>query len=206
MADALSGIRLSKHRVEAFADGVFAIVVTLLILEIHAPELPRSASNAQILEGLRVLVMPFFSYVITFVLAAAFWMLHHICFKFITHTTRALLWINVAFLMFVSALPFSTAMLGRFRLVTGVPQIVYFANIFFIGSALWLHWSYARRNGLVSAEESSPAALKQLGIRIGMLPLAALAGAITAFFLPAMSFYGFVAVVVVGRRLARRAG
>lgn len=200
----LRDVSLSKHRIEAFTDGVFAIVVTLLVLEIHPPELARKASDPEILEGLREVVFPLVSFGITFILASAFWLLHHLTYRFIEKTNRVLLWINILFLLFVSLLPFSTAMLGRFSLEAGIPRVVYFSNFFAVGLMLLLHLAYARRRNLVLDDPADEAAMKELQGRIATLVVASLAGTIASLITPAYAFWAFIIVILLGRALTRR--
>src|SRR4051812_19059430 len=117
---------LSKHRVEGLTDGIFAIVMTLIVLELKVPELERHATEAEILEKLRALGQPLAGFVITFLLSGVFWYMHHHSMQFIRHMTRPLILINLAFLMFVSLLPFSAAMLGRF-LTSPIALRIYYA-------------------------------------------------------------------------------
>ena len=113
-ASAISKVTLNKARLEALSDGLFAIVMTLLVLELKLPELPRNTPDEELLHRMRELGPALFAFVITFIVSSAFWLMHHLTFHFIRHTTRVLCWINLIFLMFVSLLPFSTGMVGRF--------------------------------------------------------------------------------------------
>jgi uncharacterized membrane protein len=201
----LDDVTLSKHRVEALADGVFAIVMTLLVLELKVPELPRNVAQAELLRGIRELLPIFFSYFITFMLAAAFWFFHHLYFHFIRHTTRGLCWISLIFLLFVSLLPFSTGMLGHF-LKQRVAQYFYFGNQLAIGAALMAHWFYARRNGLF-VEDAVPAAIRALGIRLTIFPAATAVALVVSIFDTHFSFqacfFTILLLVVIERRRAR---
>jgi uncharacterized membrane protein len=197
-------ISLSKHRIEALADGIFAIVATLIVLELHLPDLPRNASNEAILEGLRHLALPLFGFIITFVLAGAFWTLHQLMMHFVKQVTGPLLLLNLGFLMFVSLLPFSSGFLGRFKLNSSIPVAIYFGNQFLIGALLWLQWQYARRNGLLSAEAETAPKARELSTRVGALALGAGIGVILAFVMPQFAFYGFIIPTLIGRGIIAR--
>src|ERR1700730_5311053 len=133
----------NKTRIEALSDGVFAIVLTLLVLEIKVPELPRQVAAPELWHALREPWFVFFSFVLTFLIAGAYWFLHHVSFHHIRTANGAVLGINLAFLMFVSLLPFSTAMLGSFTLHQPVSLGVYFGNVFAMGFTLNLLWRYS---------------------------------------------------------------
>jgi uncharacterized membrane protein len=202
----LDDITLSKHRVEALADGVFAIVMTLLVLELKVPELPRNVAQAELLRGIRELLPIFFSYFITFMLAASFWFFHHLYFHFIRHTTRALCWISLIFLMFVSLLPFSTGLLGHF-LRQRVAQYFYFGNQLAIGAALLGHWIYARRANLFVGD-AVPEVIRALGIRLSIFPAATAVALAVSVFDTQLSFqaclFAILLFVLIERRRARR--
>jgi uncharacterized membrane protein len=97
--------RISKSRLEALTDGMFAIVMTLLVLEItvpqissHEPDVVRSELSKRLLD----LWPKIFSYVISFIILAIYWRAHHRQFHYITHSDGVLVWTNIMFLMAVS--------------------------------------------------------------------------------------------------------
>jgi uncharacterized membrane protein len=206
---ALSGFRptfptifLSKGRLEALSDGIFAIVMTLLVLDLRVPDLPRHAAQYELLGKLRELAPQFFSFTTTFVLAGVFWLFHHMSFHNIRHVTRALVWINVGFLMFVSLLPFSTAMLGRFQSLPAAVMI-YFGNQFVLAAFLKLQWLYVKRADLL--QENADVDLQhRLSSRLTLMLLGHFSAMVTAFFEPLLAFDTFVLVLVVPLAIARK--
>jgi uncharacterized membrane protein len=136
---------LHTHRIEALADGVFAIVMTLLILEIEVPDLPRETGSADLTGALLVLWPKFLSYVISFVTLGVYWVAHHLHFHTIKRADRVLLWINILFLMAIGLVPFSTALLGEYYRVPAAVA-AYGANMMAVGLILHSHWWYATRN------------------------------------------------------------
>ena len=93
-------------RVEAFSDGVIAIIVTIMVLELHPP----------ISEGMTKLwtLWPvFLAYVLSYAYVAIYWVNHHRLFGHATHVTNALLWSNILLLFALSLVPFATAYLGE---------------------------------------------------------------------------------------------
>jgi uncharacterized membrane protein len=197
-------IPLAKHRIEALADGIFAIVATLIVLELHIPDLPRNASTGAIVEGLRHIAPPMFSFVATFVLAASFWILHQLLMHFIKHLDGVLLWLNVFFLMFVSLLPFSTGFLGRFKLSSTLPLAMYFGNQFLIGLLLCLQWLRARRKDHLTAEYETDTKGRDVPMRVAALTLGAGIAVFVAFLRPQLAFYAFVVPVLILRLVTRR--
>jgi uncharacterized membrane protein len=98
-------------RVLALSDGVFAIIITLMVLEIHVPELTKGHSLRQALAELRPSLVAF---VISFILAGMYWVGHRDLFALIRRTDRGLVWLNILYLLPLCLLPFATGLLGRY--------------------------------------------------------------------------------------------
>ena len=98
-------------RVLALTDGVFAIIITLLVLEIHVPELTQGHTLNQALRELRPSLVAF---VISFVLAGMYWVGHRDLFALIRRTDRGLVWLNILFMLPLCLLPFGAGMIGRY--------------------------------------------------------------------------------------------
>jgi uncharacterized membrane protein len=98
-------------RVLALSDGVFAILITLLVLEIHVPELTQGHSLRGALAELRPSLVAF---VISFILAGMYWVGHRDLFTLIRRTDRGLVWLNILYLLPLCLLPFAAGLLGRY--------------------------------------------------------------------------------------------
>ena len=105
---------LRLGRIEAFSDGVFAIIVTLLVLELKVPELHHPDSVEDLAHQLLELLPKFLSWLISFVIVAKFWLNQHHIFNLADHADYGLVWLNVIFLMFQSFVPFPTALMGEY--------------------------------------------------------------------------------------------
>ena len=101
-------------RIEAFSDGVFAIVVTLLVLELRVPHLPENFTSAEVIKELVHLGPKFISFGLSFLVIAIFWVNHHQMFHSLEKTDRSLLWYNNLLLFTLSFVPFPTAFLGEY--------------------------------------------------------------------------------------------
>ena len=135
-------MQLSRNRIEALTDGVFAVAMTLLVLDIKVPELEPPLATAELPLKLLLLWPKFLSYLISFVILGVYWVGHHIQLSFIRRADRPLLWINILFLLWVALVPFSTALLSEYA-KTRIAIAVYGANLIAIGLTLTLHWWYA---------------------------------------------------------------
>ncbi|PYL38709.1 MAG: DUF1211 domain-containing protein [Verrucomicrobia bacterium] len=105
---------LQLNRIEAFSDGVFAIVVTLLVLELRVPVLHDRGSVGELGHQLVDLVPKFLSWLISFIIVCKFWLNHHHLLGFARHATYGMVWLNSIFLMFQSFIPFPTALMGEY--------------------------------------------------------------------------------------------
>jgi len=104
----------STARLEAFSDGVIAIIVTPnLIFEVYVPEL-GDLSMQSVLTGLIGIAPKFISFAVSFFTVAIFWVNHHHFFQRITHTDWKLLWHNNALLFWLAVVPFTTAFIGEY--------------------------------------------------------------------------------------------
>lgn len=133
---------LSTKRIEALTDGVFAIAMTLLVLNLEIPAIPEGAA-AQVLPKLVLGLWPkFFNYALSFILLAIFWIVHHRQFHFIKAIDQRLLWINILGLMFIALIPFSTSLTAEHGEVQ-IAALFFECNLLAIGSIFYMHWSYA---------------------------------------------------------------
>jgi uncharacterized membrane protein len=110
---------LSKKRVELLTDGIFAVVMTLLVLDISVPQISSShdaidsaAAGTELLDGLFDLWPKLLSFGISFITLAIYWLAHHRQFYYIKHVNRTLIWINFMFLMATCLLNFSASLLS----------------------------------------------------------------------------------------------
>ncbi len=110
--------RMEKNRVEAFSDGVIAIIITIMVLELKAPE--RAAGLAD----LKPLAPVLLSYVLSFIYVGIYWTNHHHMFHSTKKVTGGILWANLHLLFWLSLFPFTTAWVGANHL-TPAPAAVY---------------------------------------------------------------------------------
>lgn len=133
---------LGKNRIEALSDGIFAIAMTLLVLELKLPALPQSASNVEVWPALMKLWPVLVSYAASFASLGVYWIAHHNIYHAIRRSNRVLLCLNILFFMLVSFVPFATSVVNAFP-QTQVAPVFLGVNMALIGWALCWQWSYA---------------------------------------------------------------
>ncbi|MGH7118816.1 MAG: TMEM175 family protein [Acetobacteraceae bacterium] len=190
---------MGKERLLAFTDGVVAIIITIMVLNL---EVPRGAT----LEALAAVAPVFFSYVLSFIYVGIYWSNHHHFFHLVQRVNGAVLWSNLHLLFWLSMIPFATRWVGEFHFAP-VPTAVY-------GVALLLPaiaW-HMMQNAVIAAEGESSALKRALGtdLKGKLSPVFYLTGIGLAFVDPRISDAVYVAVallwLVPDRRIERLIG
>src|SRR6476619_4498384 len=112
---------ITADRLTAFSDGVFAVIVTIMVLELKAPDQPAFSA-------LVPLWPTAISYAVSYLFIAIIWMNHHYLMRFVGPPTLRLIWINFVHLFTVSLLPFATAWIARTRLASS--PVAFYAGLF----------------------------------------------------------------------------
>jgi uncharacterized membrane protein len=134
-------------RLIGLSDGLFATVLTLLVLEI---KLPASVPSADVMDGLVQLWPKMFSYLLTFLVAGVYWVSHHYDFEHIVRFDRRLMWMNLMFLLCIGVLPVTTALVGTHDIEQQpLVWIVYALNMALGGVMQAAVWGYAATHHMV---------------------------------------------------------
>jgi uncharacterized membrane protein len=135
-----------------FSDAVFAIVMTLLVLEIRVPDVPSDVA-AQEVPGLVFELWPkIFSYVLSFLVIGLYWIGHHQTFRYVRSYDRMLLWLNLLFLLSISFIPFPTDLLGEYGELR-FAVIFYAASLALARLLLALVWWYVFSGPIQTSDE-----------------------------------------------------
>jgi uncharacterized membrane protein len=168
---------LAKNRIEALADGIFAVAMTLLVLDIKSPENREFETAGDLVNYLIALEHSFAMYAISFFVLAIFWISHHLLFHFVRHVDRRLLWLNIAFLLLVTFVPFSTDLLGDHGHLM-LPVLVYGFNLLALGSLLGLQLRYLVAHPGLAAPDLTAAVVRNIWRDLslyGAVPLVSMA-------------------------------
>lgn len=151
----------SLERLAALSDGIFAVAMTLLVLDLRVPgaEMVRSAApiwspgalahEAELGRALLGTLPHLLPYVMSFVTLGMFWIGQQTQFDFVARCDRTFSWLQLIFLLGVSVMPFSTALLAAY-LTCRLALVAYWLNLLFLGLVLLRAWFYARSAGLLS--------------------------------------------------------
>lgn len=142
------------ERLAALSDGIFAVAMTLLVLDLHLPTAAQVHSEGELWGALCALGPQWLTYGMSFVTLGIFWAGQQTQLNHIAEGTRDLTWIHLAFLFAVTLLPLSTRLLAEFihyKLALGI----YWLNIFVLGAVLYWSWAYVTRNELIKPDTPS---------------------------------------------------
>lgn len=150
----------SSARLETLTDGIFAIAMTIMVLNIEVPGVPPGEAGPSFIELLGDLSAQLGDYAISFLLLATFWIVHHKQMRWVKRTDLAFTWINIFLLFMVTLVPLSTALQQKY--VTSRASVIFFdTNLFLLGLLFFLLWRYATHNfRLVDRDEIDPEAIR----------------------------------------------
>jgi uncharacterized membrane protein len=185
------------ERLRSFSDGVFSIVITLLVLELKVPELAADArqDSAALLWELAGLWPKLGSYLASFIVVGIYWVAHHNMFLYVVRVNRQLLWLNLIYLMSVSLIAFSAAVAGTYP-HNAVAVALYGLNLVLVGVVLNWTWHYAISRGLID-DGHHPAVIKVIRL-VSAAPLLFYSlAALLAFVHPGVALAIYIIVPTV---------
>jgi uncharacterized membrane protein len=144
------------ERIAALSDGVFAVAMTLLVLDIRLPVevIARVHTDVDLLQALGGLASKLVPYLLSFLTLGIFWNGQQTQMTYIARANRHLAWLYLGFLAAVALMPFTTTLLSEF-ITLRVALIAYWANIFLLGLLIYASWVYVGRAGLLR-EDTPP--------------------------------------------------
>lgn len=185
----------SGARITSLADGVFAIVMTLLVLGIDPPRVPRDELEETLIREVLRLWPRLAAFAVSFLVLGIYWIGHHSQFHFLRGVNRTLLWLNILFFMAVCLVPFTTHLVGHYG-SDGVALWLYSGDFIVISLLLLVHWRYAAAKGLLNDHADSKLVAKATRqILIG--PLLYATAIAVSFVDPRLSLLVILAVPVL---------
>lgn len=186
---------LAKNRIEALADGIFAVAMTLLVLDIKSPENRHFETTRSLVDYLATLEHSFVMYAISFLVLAIFWIAHHVLFHYVRHVDRRLLWLNVVFLLLVTLVPFSTDLIGDHGHLT-LPVLVYGLNLVALGALLVVQLRYLVAHPVLAAPDLSAVAVAHMRRNIRLYAVVPLASMALSLVSPRGGMYLYLLLVI----------
>jgi uncharacterized membrane protein len=191
--------RRGPERLEAFSDGVFAIAITLLVLEIRIPPAADMANRDKLVSDLVGLWPSFFGYGLSFITIGIMWSNHHNLCRLVGAVSHGLIMANLLLLLIVGFVPFPTALLAA-TLGTASAQVgvlVYAATFLGLAVAFNVIWWEVRRNPGVLRADANPRAIEAITRSYQLGPPGFLVALVAALIHPALGMAVIVALVVL---------
>lgn len=199
---------LPLHRSEALTDGIFAVAMTLLVIELKLPDHGLVHSTDDLARALVGLIPKALSWALSFFVLALFWIGHHRAFAHVRRTDPALVWLNLLQLSAVSLMPFSSALSGEYGR-SMLSQVVFSSNMTVLGVTAWLVLRHIHAHPELASTPMPPARYRSARLRIvGLILISVLALVLGAFMpAPAMGNMAFMLMAVLSplsRSIERR--
>lgn len=187
---------LTKDRLETLVDGIFAIAMTLLVLNLKLPVMTDEQAKTELGAGLALLTPHLLSFALSFLLLAVFWMVHHRQFHSIEKINSPFIWLNILMLSLIVLMPFTTSLIGEYEnnLLTA---LLFEANLLGIGLIIWAYWWYAAKNHRLISPSVTDEQI-QYGLKRAMvLPFVSVIAIGLAFLTPRYSTTVYILVPIM---------
>jgi len=180
------------NRLHALTDGVYAIAMTLLVLELHVPD---ARTSSELVAGLIAIVPNLFSFALGFAVLGTYWVGSAINLSHLARVNRAALFLNVLQLFFISLLPFTTAILGRYP-DEAAAVILYGLHLEALGLAQYGHWVYVLRHPELVQSPIDAKTARAVTTRILVGPAAWAVAMLLALASPRLGYAVFYVVLI----------
>ena len=187
------GNERSKSRVEFLIDGVFAIVMTLLVLEIAVPQLSHSEAQLELPRRLLEMWPLLLSYVTSFMILGFFWITHEDMLHYIKRANRVFLWVTIFYLMFVAFVPFSTSLIGEYG-DQQISVIIYGINVIIAGFWINVQWWYATKDRHLVDNDLDPTLITTVSRYLLVGPIAYIIAVVLSFVSIQISLVMYIAI------------
>lgn len=154
----------NRERLAALSDGVFAVAMTLLVLDLHAPAAAVIHGERDLLHALLEIAPRLLIYLMSFMTLGIFWVGQQTQLNLIGQANRDLTWIHLGFLAAVALMPFTTALMAEF-IEFRIALLLYWFNILLLGALLFWSWQGANACGLLADNQTLFRAVEQRVIR-----------------------------------------
>jgi uncharacterized membrane protein len=135
-------------RIEALSDSIFAFAATVLVLDVHTPDAADIHSEAELLQALVASAHRLMPWLLSLLTLGIFWVAQQTQLSHLARSNRDLTWLHLVFLAIIAILPFTTRLLADFFTYRAA-FLIYWANIFLLGVAVYVTWAYSERAKLI---------------------------------------------------------
>jgi uncharacterized membrane protein len=184
--------QFDKARLETFSDGVFAIIITLLVLELKMPHLDSITNSWQLFESIKEIFPVLFSWIVCVLIVGTLWLQHHNLLQMARKSDYGMVWINTIVLMFSALIPFPAHLMGTYPhiplAVASLGMVLFFVSL----STIWLYY-YISKNYL-QEDYNRKAVMKNVKRSLVLAPIFYILAAAVAWLHPYITF-GIYAII-----------
>jgi uncharacterized membrane protein len=184
-----------KNRLEALTDGIVAVAMTILVLDLKFDGTEVITSDGHMVAHLLDIERTFTVYLISFVVLGMYWVAHHVQFHYVRRVDRRLLWINLAYMLLVTVVPFTTSVMIDYEDLK-VPIILYGCNLMLLSCALLANLQYIARNPRLADGGLTPAIIRGIRRRLLLFTVIPIASIAVAFVSSRASLYLYGAMLI----------
>jgi uncharacterized membrane protein len=196
------GPLLSLNRLETLTDSIFAIIITIMVLSLHVPEIPVYSTSMELLDALRLLVPQVISYSISFFLIAHFWLSHIHQLKMCVCTNKIHVLLVFIFIFFVSFIPFTTALVGQYSEIR-MAVAVFHSSVLFVYIVSLISWYVVSTSeNLISQNIDAKQIRYENTIHVFRLSIPIL-GIVLSIWEPMYSYFVY-GVLILGTKLIQK--
>jgi len=206
----LAAAGLEKGRLEALTDGIMAVAMTLLVLDLKFDGTESIATDQHLITHLLELERTFTVYIVSFVVLGMYWIAHHLQFHFVKRVDRGVLWINLGFMLLVTLVPFTTNVMMQYESLR-VPVVLFGVNQLLLSLSLLVNINYVARRPELRDDHLTPEVVGYIHRRLlvfSMVPALSIAVAFVstraALYLYMLMFLVHVFPAALDRTLGRR--
>lgn len=193
---------LQLERIVFFSDAVFAIAITLLIIEVKVPHLDHAASSGEFGIALLRLLPNLIGYFFSFLVIGAYWVGHHRIYGMIVDWNYGLVWRNIWFLLWIAFMPFATAFFSEY-VTSFVPMLLYGLTFSAAGIMQIVQFRYAFNNGLLDPNVDA-VNVKYITWRMAVLPAAGVLAIAIAAVAPFLAGFAFMAIPIAHKIIRKK--
>jgi len=187
-----------RHRLEALSDGIYAIALTLLVLELKVPVLPHDASEHAVIEALVGVLPKAMTWLFSFWVMIVFWQSQLRVFRFSVRIDYSMMWLELIQLALISLLPFTSAVLGEYGAYRA-PYALYSAHLMLMGLLSVRRTEHMLRHTELHAPELSPAVARSLRIRVWTLLGCSTGAFLLAFIIAPLNMFAMLPTALLSR-------
>ncbi len=173
--------RTGVERISAITDGVIAIAITLLVLNLDVPQVTGANRAEELADHLIAMLPEFEIYLSSFAVIGFYWYSHHQMFKYVRGHDAALVWLNLAFLLTITVLPFLSELVGDYGDLE-LPLVMYFSVMALTALIQTAMWRYASRNHRLIDTRISREMIRHQTLKTALPAVAFIVGIIVSYF------------------------